>query len=646
MKIKTLQLSNFQGIKSMTIDANGGSLNIYGANGTGKTTVANAFSWLLTGNAAAEVANYSPKTRNEQGVEIHFLDHAVEGVFLHNGYEVTLKRVLHENWQKKKGSNTEQFAGNTTDYYVDGVPVKQKEYDARINELFPQNMTKIFSSPLYFSGVLHWEDRRKILLDVCGDVSDDDVFSANPHLSDLQPKLGRNTVDDLKKISAEKMKLINKEIEEIPARIDEVNRNIPNITEEMHTSAQSDRLKSQFELDLQRKALEVTQNGTDGAEHRKRIAEIDGQILSLKNEGEEKLQEARAAKDDAEQPFVDRISSARSKIRNLKSLVMDAESKANSLRVKRNNLVAAYKEQEDQTYSNDGICPTCKQPLPKEEIEQRIAAFNARKAQTLEDIRGRLAQEASKEMIESMESEKNHMLAKIQELEQEIEHNQNVLNGGPQPATLETFLDQESIDRLQAEKNEITALLNNDKAAVNSKVEQINAEIARYQNMVDEAEAVIARYAAIATMKERIKDLTAREKELAVLYEAEQETLFQCEEFTRAKVFMLDEKINNKFATVSFRLFKEFQNGGIAETCDALCKTSTGLQEWSVANNAAKINAGIEIISTLAEHYKVEMPVFIDNAEAVSNIIPTDLQIIRLIVSENDEKIRIEEGIK
>ena len=101
----------------------------------------------------------------------------------------------------------------------------------------------------------------------------------------------------------------------------------------------------------------------------------------------------------------------------------------------------------------------------------------------------------------------------------------------------------------------------------------------------------------------------------------------------------MEEKINSKFKLARFKLFDVQVNGGIAETCET---TYQGVPYSSGLNNAARINVGLDIINTLAEHYRFDAPIFVDNAEAVTHLIPTRGQIIRLVVSENDKDLRVE----
>ena len=63
---------------------------------------------------------------------------------------------------------------------------------------------------------------------------------------------------------------------------------------------------------------------------------------------------------------------------------------------------------------------------------------------------------------------------------------------------------------------------------------------------------------------------------------------------------------------------------------------------YSTANKAAVVNAGLEIIATLSRHYGVRLPIVVDNAESVTELLPVDSQVIRLVVSAEDESLRVE----
>ncbi|MBD5162519.1 MAG: AAA family ATPase [Oscillibacter sp.] len=235
MKINTLRLENFQGIKAATFNFKGQSASIYGDNATGKTTAYNALTWLLFDRPSTGAKGYTPKTKGPDG-DMHYLDHAAEAQFImDSGRLVTLRKVFHENYKKKRGSATEEFDGHSVDFFIDGVPVKEKEYTAALLGFCGgAEQMKMLTMPHYFPEDMPWEARRKILLEVCGDVSDTEVISSSDELKELPSYLLMRgtvdqyyTVDEYKKIATAQKADINKQLLGIPGRIDEAQRAIP-----------------------------------------------------------------------------------------------------------------------------------------------------------------------------------------------------------------------------------------------------------------------------------------------------------------------------------------------------------------------------------------------------------------------------------
>ena len=234
MELLTLSLENFQGLKHEEIQLDGHSASIYGRNASGKTTIFNAITWLLFGKPSTWAKNWDPKTKGPNG-DLHNLEHSATGTFrLDDGQTVTLKKVFREVWKRKRGSAAEEYSGNTIDYQINGVPCKEKEYMAAVQEYCSGEETmKLLTMPDYFSSVMDWQKRREILLDICGDVSDADVIASTPELAGLPEFLkmpGSTTrlykVDEYRKIAAAKKTDLNKKIEAIPNRIDEASRAI------------------------------------------------------------------------------------------------------------------------------------------------------------------------------------------------------------------------------------------------------------------------------------------------------------------------------------------------------------------------------------------------------------------------------------
>lgn len=230
MKLLKLTLKNFKGIRDFSLEANGRNVDIWGDNATGKTTIFDAFTWLLYDKDSKNKKDFELKTLDENNSPIHNLNHEVEGFFEVNGKQIILKKVFAEKWTKKRGSATEEFTGHTTDYFVDGVPVKKNEYDGKIAEIANEEIFKLLTNPTYFNEHLHWQERRMILLEICGDIADDEVIASDPSLSELPEILQGRKLEDHRKVIQAKRTEINKELEKIPIRIDETHRSLPDLT--------------------------------------------------------------------------------------------------------------------------------------------------------------------------------------------------------------------------------------------------------------------------------------------------------------------------------------------------------------------------------------------------------------------------------
>src|SRR5690554_3252932 len=227
IKLFRLSLRNFKGIRDFTLDAQGDNVNIYDDNAVGKTTLFDGWNWLLFDKDSENKKGFEIKTLNTDGSPIHNLDHEVEGTLVIDGKTVVLKKVYREKWTKKRGAVRAEFTGHTTEYFIDGVPVKKSEYEQFVSEIADEKLFRLLTDPRYFNEVMKWQDRRKILLEVCGDISDADVIASKPELAELPDILNGRTIEQHRKVVLARRKEINNELERIPVRIDEAERSKP-----------------------------------------------------------------------------------------------------------------------------------------------------------------------------------------------------------------------------------------------------------------------------------------------------------------------------------------------------------------------------------------------------------------------------------
>ena len=598
IKIKTLKLENFKGIKNLTIDFKD-TTNIYGDNAVGKTTIFDAYSWLLWDKDSLNRKDFAIKPYDKNGEEIHNLESVVEGDFSFDDTDLNLKKIYKEVWTKKRGSTQAEFTGHTTDYYINSVPVKKKEYNERIESVLSEDNFNLLSNPLYFNQFLVKTERREILLSLIEGVKPEDIIAKNKDLEDLD--LETYTADELKKIAKDSARKINKDIESIPARIDELDKS------KIH--------------DIDFDALEFRKRSTLPA-----IKEIDEKLADASKMAEgmteitEKITTLQKEKSELQEKYQEELLKVKNKNNELKTQKEKDNERGlrtrediprieNEIETFRDEWQEVHKEQ----YQGDFKCPTCGQDLLPDQIEKTMANFNKKKSEKLAEIEKYAGQ---------LKLDLQHANEVIIELSNKKYEYQDLPT---EPIRLKE-IDKE-LDEAKAKLSDFS--LNNKKDLLEKK-DSLNADL-------EEINKQLSLQGQNEKIDERIKELEKQEKELAKAYEEQQRIIYLCEEYTKAYVDLVSDKINDSFNLVKFKLFENQINGGITETCEATFK---GVP-YSDLSNAAKINAGLDVINSLSEKLDLKVPIFIDNAESVNELIKTDTQLVRLVVSK-DKELRID----
>lgn len=646
MKLINLKLNNFKGIKEFELDSDGESLAIFGDNGTGKTTLFDAFSWLLFDKDSANRKDFEIKTLGPDGEPIHGLEHEVEGVLEINELQIILKKVYSETWTKKRGSVDRQFTGHTTDYFLNGVPTKKNEYEAWIASIVDEEAFKLLTNPRHFNEILHWQDRRKILLEVCGDLSDADVIAADSKLAKLPDILNGRKLEDHRKVIAARCIAINKDIEMIPVRISEVDRGLPDAMPPAFSRKELEDLRG--EHIIKSRELANLEAGGGVAEKTKELNIVETEMTKANREDWTKIQDEVQAKKEESVKLDDER-----RARQHTCLTRSAQIDENKASIERYEVKLSTLRQdwnmanlENLTFVPLDMCPACGQSLPAEQLEaakeKATGDFNLKKAENLATI-----------------TEEGHSIkAKIDELTKE---NKGLELQNTSDWARVTAL----VEEVKSVRDAITALENKEmetpsnpaylelalkKRDIESDIEKLHAshiividamrtEISTIDKKIAEAEAAIAKINQREVGLQRIEELKAEEKKLAKEFEKLEGELFLTDEFVRTKVKLLEDRINSRFKMARFKLFNQLVNGGIEEVCETIY---LGVPYGSALNNSARINIGLDIINTLTEHFQFVAPIWIDNAEAITQLLPTKGQQIRLYVSEVDKALRIE----
>ncbi|NIK12841.1 AAA family ATPase [Alkalibacillus almallahensis] len=649
IKLLNLKLVNFKGVKEFELNAEGQNVKVYGDNATGKTTIADGFQWLLFDKDSSNKKDFQIKQVDEHGQELHNLDHEVEATFLINNQELTLKKVYKEKWTKKRGSVNKEFSGHTTDYFIDGVPSKKKEFADKVAEIIDEDVFKLLTSPSYFNEQLHWKDRRNTLLEVAGDVSDEEVYSSNHDLEKLKDILDNRSVDDHKKVIASKRKEINEELERIPVRIDEINRNLPDVNGLTKEGIQQSLDSYQQEIDQYQSKINDILNGSDINNLKKKLSDIDLEVSNLKNEyeqqGQAELNKTKISKQEQESNksiIQSKIDTAEQQIERKKKVITDNEAEMERLRNDYHEV-----SQEEFEHDEECECPTCGQELPEEQVEasRRKAEeeFNKLKSRKLEKIQSdgialKQKNDNLKVEIENLQAEINKYQEQINEIDKLIKKCDDKISELENQVVDAT--ETKAYQEKMKERQDIEAKIADYQSSIEPSIQENETNIQDLKEKQKGLQADLSKLEQAETSQKRIAELEQQEKDLAAEFEQLEEELYLAEEFIRTKVNLLEGKINDKFKYARFKLFKENINGGLEETCETLYE---GVPYSSGLNNAARINVGLDIINTLSDHYGFNAPIFVDNAEAVTELIDTNAQTISLVVSEQDKALRVEQ---
>lgn len=638
--LKQLSLLHFKGIEKLTIDFTTPTTTIGGANGTGKTTVFDAFMWLLFGKDSKDRKDFEIKTIGADGMAIPRIPHEVSAVLEVDGAEIKLRKTHSEKWVKRRGSIEEIFDGHETECFWQDVPLRATEYAKRIEEICPEQTFKLITNPLYFTAQKP-DMQRQLLFQLAGNVTDAEVIANNPskNFEEVLKLLSGKTANDLNREIASKKKIIKEAIESIPARIDE-RRRAANAPQDW-SALQNTIVELQNELQgLNAAIVERTKVYDAATAEKNKLAKYlaDLQVFAMKRRNE--LQKQLTADYYQRKQEYDKAHSEVATLHSQKqNYELSKKLRTNELTQKnseRNKLLTEWKNIQAETLNineSEFVCPVCHRPFEAEDIESKKAKlelnFNAEKARRLEQ--NKVQGVAVKEQIDALNAQLTELDNKIYECEVQIkavENSQEFICIPQMPADIEDIIksDGQMID------------LNSKIAAQQAKIdEEITApnctdlleQRAQVENSLRDTQIQLAGRDAVESNLKRIAELESeyrsQQDELSRLEHIE----FDVNEFAKARTQAIEQRVNSMFHLVKFKLFDTLVNGSEVETCEA---TVDGVP-FSTLNQARQMNAGLDIINTICEKEGISAPIVIDNRESITEITaPSQSQIINLEV--------------
>lgn len=674
---KRLTLANFKGLRSVAIEFSDEVTTISGRNGTGKTTVMDAFTWLLWGKDSEGNTDtkFGIKTNDAQGNFIPDLEHEVTGTLevidteTGNIETVELRRVLVEEWKTEKGKTERKLKGHHTDYFYNGVPLKTKgEYDERINAIIPEAVFKMLTNPDYFLS-LHWTAQREMLLQIAGGVSYEDVAQNNKAFAALIEQLSGKTVEDYKRELAAQKDKITKALEKIPTRIDEITRATPITPNYTALNLEKEQLTKELN--------DIDEAATSAAEANRIAYEAAAKVQTQINEKRSSQQAILFnAKENARNEAYKKNEAYNNADRKLQQVINDERSEANRYRSEHDrltrekkhaqNTVDGYKQMQNElrekwykvnaeefTETANLICPlfkhACADPVAlakynsdREAAREKFYSDREERLNKINEDGKRLnemitaqEEEASRIDKELAALEANH-IATTKKAQEDRETLQKVLNENPR-VSIDLNINGEDLPEwvaLKKEIEELSAKLPTSNQSTTNTVE-IRQRKASITTRLDEVKRKLSLRTIIESNEKRITELNKEAAKLAQERADLQGSEILVADFVKARMSEVERRVNELFSRVQFKMYKTLVNG--EEEPDCICLID-GVK-YADKNAAGKVNAGLDIINTLCTFHNVSAPIFVDNAESINEFIPVDSQLIKLVVTTEDFKV-------
>lgn len=639
IKLSWISVENFKKL-TYRLDAGGDPVLLAGRNGTGKTTLADAFFWLLTDSDSDQQTKFNLLELDENGEPVNKQDAVVEAELFVGSKALRLKKIYKQKWTTKRGSAKAELTSHTTDHYFDQVPVSKTKFGKKLADIIDPDIIRSICDVHFFCGRLKPEKRREILMEIAGQVSDAEICEKN-NAKDLLDLLGDKTPEELKKILSLEMREVKKSLDRLPERIDELRKMMPDVEGREEGKVIASIATLQEQIDAEKNEILAIKAGVSVSEKQKKLTEM--QIEATKVAAA--LQDEYGGKQHKLLEKIDGIKRDRERLqaelRACGDAIAYAEKQVEDYTIEKARLIEKWQDISGQEFEPAETCFACGQILGNEAVANQQAEFNLKKSEKLKPIdeRGRW------------------LSGEIQRMNEEIAVKK---------------LDAKRIDKDMAGKldviadfeNQIKALDSEKALAIENRTASINVSISQLQDEIREQQADIA--PAIESAENRLSELEKEKggleeiklefvqaekctrrieerqqqlKETGKAYEEIERKLNLLDEFSTWKSSYIEQNVNGKFTLTRWKLFEQQVNGGVREICEA---TKDGVPYSSDLNTGSRINVGLDVIQALQKHYQITMPVWIDNAESVTDWqVELDGQMIKLAAAPNIENLEI-----
>ena len=678
IKLINMKIRNFKAVREFEFNPNGENANVYGQMGTGKSTLYDAFWFALFGKNSLGETKFQWKPKDENNEPIHHLETEIQLTLSVNGEDVSLSRMVSENWVRKTGSDTDTYEGDVTTCRINGVKKTVSDYKKYVDALIDEETFKMLTNVYYFSENskdkkgMNDKKRREILFELVGNLDDAAVIDSKKELAPLRELLKGANIDDKREQLTEERSKTKSDIREWDIRIDEADRSLPSI-DGLDKQKLEEEKKNNLEIqDKINERIAAIRNGGFVAGKRAELAAIDNELNQFRSDYTIKQNEAVSSLQSKKQLLISEEMEKKNEIKATEYLISDIEQDKRMTEKRlaehtkeienlRTRYSSIFEESMDPFDEHVLVCRSCnrayeeeEQDAIKENYQTEVKAFNTNKAVRLEEINAKgkeltqkndvLAEDVA-EFDKKISIAKEKMAKLLKELE---ELNTSVTLVDAEIAEIKsaaTPFEQTSeyIDALER-KAAIQKEIDNEQESIAHNNSELLNKLNEMKMELNQINDDLSKFSALDKAVARKEQLIQEQKEKSVHAGNIEKWLHLLDMFTRTKVSLLTDRINSEFEITKFKLFEQLQNGSLREVCEPLFK---GLEFAGAISNGERVNVGIDIINTISRLKGLSVPIFIDNAESVT-VWHTEpkTQAISLIATAGEEKLKIEQKNK
>lgn len=639
MEFTHIKINNFCGIKSLDTDLYHNTI-IKGKNAVGKSTIRNAIFYTLFNKMADGSSADGIRPHDENGADTNYIDIEVELTAEIDGRKVVFKKTQRQNWVKDRTTQDNIFKGNVNDYEINGIPKTLKDYEAYINEnITSLDKLMLCINPFIFLN-LDTKKRRAKLFEMVENFTDDDVIATHKEYETIRDNLKDGTIDELIARSRKVILAKKKDLEIIPARIDEISRQIS--TEDISEWKKA-------EADCKRRLADNAKKRNDYSKQLEDYNNLSAEILGLKMDLNEIVRKSNQDLISRKQFFNNKIADLERDIRECEREISNSQAEISKCKadIDSANAIIENKRKEYTEVKalafdeSSTICSFCKQPLPTDKADEIRADFEKEKKAKLESITE--VGNANNELIKHREDSIKVFESNIKAREKTIQGRKDTIDKTkaeldaladeldvttiPEYTELEKKIADKKIELSKLDAKELDTQLQDEMTALNAEMLNITKHLSANDKN--------------AEFEARIEELRQEQIDTAQMIAYEERMLDTYSAFQRAKVEMITDKINSYFTYIKFRLFRQLINGGFEECCEPMFN---GTSYDKTLNHGAKILCEMDICRAFQKANKIDMPILIDDSESVDGdkIPKLDTQIIS-IRRTDDNTLTIEE---